>query len=79
VGGDHHRVLLAVAPGPFRAVAQRGGWRLAVAVLSSLCMLVFGISIALGQLVIGIAALIVGGLSQWFLFIRFVRDRAQPE
>jgi hypothetical protein len=64
--------------GPFRAAAQRGGWRLAIAVLSSLCMLVFGIGIAMGQLVIGIAALIVGGPPTWFLFIRFFRDGPQP-
>lgn len=60
--------------GPFRAAAQRGGWRLAIAVLSSLCMLLFGISIAIGQLVIGIAAVIVGAPLTWFLFIRFYRD-----
>lgn len=31
---------------PFRSAAQRGGWRLAIAVLSSLGMLTFGIGIA---------------------------------
>jgi drug/metabolite transporter (DMT)-like permease len=55
--------------GPFRPAAQRGGWRLAVAVLSSLCMLVFGIGIAIGQLVIGIVALIVGGLPAMVLIL----------
>jgi hypothetical protein len=48
--------------GPFRSAAQRGGWRIAIAVLSSLGMLVFGVGIATGQWVIGLAALMVGGL-----------------
>lgn len=48
--------------GPFRSAAQRGGWRLAIAVLSSLGMLAFGICIAIGQMAIGITALIAGGL-----------------
>jgi hypothetical protein len=64
-------------PAPFRAAAQRGGWRLVIAVLSSLSMLVFGIGIAMGQLVIGIAALIVGAPLTWFLFVSFMRDRSQ--
>jgi len=67
-------------PAPFRAAAQCGGWQLALAVLSSLSMLVFGIGIAMGQLAIGIAALIVGAPPTWFLFIRFTRNRPQlPE
>lgn len=60
--------------GPFRAAAQRGGWRLAIAVLSSLCMLVFAVGIAVGQLVIGIAALVVAAPPTWFLWIRNFRD-----
>jgi hypothetical protein len=84
-------VLIAVAviivgrfwllrPAPFRAAAHRGGWRLAVAVLSSLSMLFFGIGIAMGQLVIGIAALRVGAPLTWFLFFRVSRDGSQlPE
>jgi hypothetical protein len=63
---------------PFRVAAGRGGWRLAIAVLSSLSMLVFGIGIATGQLVIGIAALVVGAPLTWFLFIAFIRDGSQP-
>jgi hypothetical protein len=65
-------------PAPFRAAAQRGGWRLALAVLSSLSMLVFGIGIAIGQFAIAIAAMIVGAPPTWFLFIRLMRDRPQP-
>jgi hypothetical protein len=60
--------------GPFRAAAQRGGWRLAIAVLSSLCMLIFAVGIAVGQLVIGLAALVVAAPPTWFLWIRFARD-----
>lgn len=63
---------------PFRAAAQRSGWRLAIAVLSSLSMLVFGIAIAKGQLVIGMAALIVGAPLTCFLVIGFIRDGSQP-
>lgn len=55
--------------GPFRAAALRGGWRLAIAVLSSLGMLAFGIGIALDQLAIGITALIVGGLPGMVLVV----------
>ena len=60
--------------GPFRAAAKRGGWRLAIAMFASLCMLIFGVSIAIGQLVIAIAALIVSAPPTWFLYIRFTRD-----
>lgn len=55
--------------GPFRSAAQRGGWRLAIAMLSSLGMLAFGIGIAMGQLAIGITALIVGGLPGMLLVV----------
>jgi hypothetical protein len=48
--------------GPFRAAAQRGGWRLPTAVWSSLGMLLFGVGIALGHLLLGIVALLAGGL-----------------
>jgi hypothetical protein len=65
--------------GPFRAAAQRGGWRLAIAVLSSLSMLAFGIAIAVGHLAIAIAALITCAPPTWFLYIRFFRDGPQPE
>lgn len=65
-------------PAPFRAAAHRGGWQLAIAVLSSLSMLIFGISLALGQLVIGIVALIAGAPLTWFLFMRMIRDGSQP-
>ena len=55
--------------GPFRSAAQRGGWRLAIAVLSSIGMLAFGICIGIGQVVIGIAALILGGLPTMALVV----------
>jgi hypothetical protein len=48
--------------GAFHAATQRGGWRLAIAVVSSIGMLAFGVGIALGQLMIGVAGFIVGGL-----------------
>lgn len=63
---------------PFRAAARRGGWRLAIALLSSLSMLVFGIGIAMGQLVIVIVATTVGAPASWFLLIRFIRGKPQP-
>ena len=62
--------------GPFRAAAQRGGWRLAIAMLSSLSMLVFGIGIAMGQLEIGIAAVIVGAPPTWFLLLTRLRSQS---
>jgi hypothetical protein len=67
-----------VRPAPFRAVAQRGGWWLALAVLSSLSMLVFGIGVAIWEKPIWIAALIVGAPLTWFLVFRILRDRPQP-
>ena len=63
---------------PFRAAAQRGGWRLAVAVVSSLSMMVFGVGVAMGQLEIGIAAVIVGAPLTWFLFIGYISDGSRP-
>lgn len=48
--------------GWLRPAARRGGWRLAVALLSSLGALICGISIAIGQMTIGIVALFAGGL-----------------
>jgi hypothetical protein len=61
-------------PAPFRVAAQRAGWRLALAVLSSITMLAFGVGIALGQLEIAILALIVGAPPTCFLLIRLIRD-----
>jgi hypothetical protein len=55
--------------GLFRPAARRGGWRLAAALLSSLGGLVFGISIATGQLTIGIVALVIGGLPSLLLLM----------
>ena len=55
--------------GLFRPAARRGGWRLAAALLSSLGGLVFGISIAIGQLTIGIVALVIGGLPSLLLLM----------
>jgi hypothetical protein len=48
--------------GAFHAATQRGGWRLAIAVVSSIGMVAFGVGMALGQLMIGVAGFIVGGL-----------------
>jgi hypothetical protein len=48
--------------GPFRAAAQRGGWRLPTAVWASLGMLLFGVGIAFGHLLLGIVALLAGGV-----------------
>ena len=55
--------------GIYRPAARRGGWRLAIAVLSSLGALIFGVSIALGQLTIGFAALLIGGLPSILLLM----------
>jgi drug/metabolite transporter (DMT)-like permease len=65
--------------GPFRSAARRGGWRLVAAVLSSLGMLAFGIGTAIGQLVIGLVALIVGGLPAMVLVVIYLRERAVEE
>ena len=53
--------------GFFRSAARRGGWRLAVALLSSLGGLIFGIGIAMGQSTIAIAAWVIGGLPSMLL------------
>lgn len=55
--------------GLFRPAARRGGWRLAVAVLSSLGGLIFGVGIATGQLAIAIAAWAIGGLTSLILVL----------
>jgi hypothetical protein len=43
--------------GLFRPAGRRGGWRLALAVVASVGMLIFGVGIAVGQLTIAFAAL----------------------
>lgn len=53
--------------GLFRPAARQGGWRLAVALLSSLAALTFGIGIAMGQMTFAIAAWAIGGLSSVIL------------
>jgi hypothetical protein len=60
---------------PFRIAAQSGGWRFAIAVVASAGMLTFGISVALGQLAIGITALIVTGLPAMFLVAEWFRSQ----
>jgi hypothetical protein len=55
--------------GLFRPAARRGGWRLAIAVLSSLDALIFGIGIAMGQLTIAIVAWAIGGLTSLILVL----------
>jgi hypothetical protein len=55
--------------GIYRPAARRGGWWLAIAVLSSLGALIFGVSVALGQLTIGFAALLIGGLPSILLLM----------
>ena len=64
---------------PFRWAAQRRGWRLALAVLSSLGMLTFGISFALGRQAIWIAALIVSGVPAMILVVESSRSEGRPQ
>jgi hypothetical protein len=45
--------------GLFRPAGRRGGWRLALAVVASVGMLIFGVGVAVGQLTIAFAALAV--------------------
>jgi len=59
--------------GLFRPAILRGGWRLAVAVLSSLGGLIFGVGIATGQLAIAIAA-----WAMWLLLRRQRLARLMP-
>jgi hypothetical protein len=49
--------------GLFRPAGRRGGWRLALAVVASVGMLIFGVGIAVGQLTIAIAAVAIVGLA----------------
>jgi hypothetical protein len=55
--------------GYYRPAVQRGGWRLATAILSSLGALIFGVSFATGQLTTGFVAWGIGGLSAMILMI----------
>jgi hypothetical protein len=55
--------------GLFRPIARRGGWRLALALVSSLGGLMFGIGIAMGQMTIALVAVIIGGLCSLILVI----------
>jgi hypothetical protein len=45
--------------GLFRPAGRSGGWRLALAVVASAGMLIFGVGVAVGQLTIAFAALAV--------------------
>jgi hypothetical protein len=45
--------------GLFHSAGRRGGWRLAIAVVASVGMLVFGVGVAVGQLTIAIVAVAV--------------------
>ena len=53
--------------GLFRPAASRGGWRLAVALLSSLGAQIFGIGFAMGLATIAIAGWVIGGLASLIL------------
>lgn len=55
--------------GLFRPAARRGGWWLAIALLSSLGGMVFAISIAMGQVAIGIGAWAIGALPSLVLLM----------
>jgi hypothetical protein len=55
--------------GAFHSAGRRGGWRLAIAVVASVGMLIFGVGIAVGQLTIAIAALAIGGLTSLLLML----------
>ncbi len=65
--------------GMFRPEARRRGWRLAVALLSSLGALIFGVGIAMGQSTIAFTALIVGGLPSVLLLMDGKPTRSGPE
>jgi hypothetical protein len=55
--------------GAFRSAGRRGGWRLAIAVVASAGMLIFGVGIAVGQLTIAIAAVAIVGLTSLLLLL----------
>lgn len=65
--------------GLFRPAARRGGWRLAVALLSSLGGLIFGVGIAMGQMTIAIAAWVIGGLPALILVMEHKQGGPGPE
>jgi hypothetical protein len=64
--------------GLFRPIARRGGWRLAVALVSSLGALIFGIGIAMGQMTIAIVAVMIGGSCCLILLIEDKPARHGP-
>jgi hypothetical protein len=55
--------------GAFHSAGRRGGWRLPIAVVASVGLLIFGVGIAVGQLTIAIAALAIGGLISLLLML----------
>jgi hypothetical protein len=55
--------------GLFRPAPGRGGWRLAIALLSSLGGLIGAVSMAMGQLTVGIVAWALGGLAALVLLL----------
>lgn len=64
--------------GLFRAASRHAGWRLVVAVLSSLAALTFGIGIAMGQMTIAIVAWVIGGLSVAMLMMEDNQGASAP-
>lgn len=65
--------------GMFRPKARHSGWRLAVALLTSLGVLIFGVGIATGQSTIAFIALIVGGVPSVLLLMNGKPTRSGPE
>jgi hypothetical protein len=63
----------------YRPASRRSGWRLAIALLSSLAALVFGVGIAMGQFTIGIIAWAVGGLPSLVLLMEGKPTRSGPD
>ena len=64
--------------GAFHTATQRGGWRLVIAVVSSIGILAFGFGVAMGQLTILIMGLIVGApLAAGLYFERVLSSRKQ--
>jgi hypothetical protein len=65
--------------GMFRPEDRHRGWRLAVALLSSLGALIFGIGAAMGQFAIALIALLVGGLPAVLLLMDGKPTRPGPD
>ena len=64
--------------GVFHSAGRRGGWRLAISVVASVGMLIFGVGTAVGRLTVAIAAIAIVGLTSLLLLLGDKRPGPGP-